>query len=211
VQGWDKVLEEIKTNNHMLNWVDRDLHKDNMFAFESIKVHHLHPDPMGEKKMGLDNVPRGSYQLLVEWASGETTWVNYKIIFDHDPMSVALYGKRNWLLSTPGLKNCKWFIRTLARMANQAKLRNHRLHPKNKYGVQVPRNHEEAVWIDNKDGNTSWQDAEKVELDQLQANETCRDLGREPPSPLGSRRYLAILCAISRPAVDIRRDVSRWS
>ena len=51
----DRVFEEIKTCNQMLDWVDRDLHKDDMFAFESIKAHRLHPDPMGEKGMGMDN------------------------------------------------------------------------------------------------------------------------------------------------------------
>jgi hypothetical protein len=129
-----------------------------MFAFESIKVHCLHPDPMGENNMDMDNAPRGSYQLIVEWASGETTWVNYKIIFNGDLVSVALYAKRNRLLSTPGWKNCKRFIgnsKALAWMANQAKLHNHRLCPKYKYGVQVPRNHEQVTWRDNKNGNTS--------------------------------------------------------
>ena len=60
----DKVFEEIKTYNQMLDWVDRDLHKDDMFAFESIKAHRLHPNPLGEKGMGMDNAARGSYQLL---------------------------------------------------------------------------------------------------------------------------------------------------
>ena len=137
-----------------------------MFAFESIKAHRVHPDPSVEKKMGLDPAPRGSYQLLVDWASGETSWVNYQIIFKDDPVSVSLYAQRNGLLSTPGWKNCKRYIRNvkvLARMANQVKLRTHRMRPKYKYGVQIPRSHEEAVWIDTKDGNTGWQDAEKVE------------------------------------------------
>jgi hypothetical protein len=40
----DKVFEELKTYNQMLDWVDHDVHKDNMFAFESIKAHRLHPD-----------------------------------------------------------------------------------------------------------------------------------------------------------------------
>ena len=160
----DKVFEEIKTYNQMLEWVDRDLHKDNMFAFESIKAHQPHPDPLGEKGMGMDNAARGSYQLLVEWASAETMWVNWKIIFNDDSVSVALYAKRNGLLSTLGWKNCKRFLRNakvLARMTNQPKLRNHRMRPKYKYGVQVPRSHDKALWIDDKNSNSSWQDAEK--------------------------------------------------
>ena len=88
-------MNEVKVSPEWTSLSLHNLHKDDMFAFEPIKVHHLHPDLTGKKKMGMDNVPRGSYQLLVEWASGETTWVNYTIIFDDDPVSVALYGKRN--------------------------------------------------------------------------------------------------------------------
>jgi hypothetical protein len=101
------------TYNRMLDWVDHDCHKDNMFAFESIKTHCLHPNPTGEKKMVLYMAPRGCYQLLVDWASGETSGVNYQIIFKDDPMSVALCAKMNGLLSTPGWKNCKYYIRNV--------------------------------------------------------------------------------------------------
>ena len=37
----DKVFEEILTYNRMLDWVERDRHKDDMFAFESIKAHRV--------------------------------------------------------------------------------------------------------------------------------------------------------------------------
>jgi hypothetical protein len=60
--------------------------------------------------------------------------------------------------------------------------------PKCKCGVQVPRSHEETMWIDNKDGRTAWQDAKKAELDQLHECETFKDLGKEVPDPAGFRR-----------------------
>ena len=34
------------------------------------------------------------YQLLVDWASGDTSWVNYQIIFKDDPISMSLYALR---------------------------------------------------------------------------------------------------------------------
>jgi hypothetical protein len=73
-------------------------------------------------------------------------------------------------------------------MVNQAKLRSHRLRPKYKYGVQVPRSHNEAVWIDDKNGNTCWQSAEKVELDQLREYETFKDLGKGAAVPAGFKK-----------------------
>ena len=69
----DKVFEEIMICNWMLDQVDCDHHKDDMCMFESIKAHCLHPNPTGEKKMSLDNAPKGSCQVLVDWASWETS------------------------------------------------------------------------------------------------------------------------------------------
>jgi hypothetical protein len=48
------------------------------------------------------------------------------------------------------MKNTKKF----GRMINQAKLRNLRRQPVYKYGDQVPRDHQEAVFIGQKNGNT---------------------------------------------------------
>ena len=76
----------------------------------------------------------------------------------------------------------------MARMANQVKLRTYRNRPKYKYGVQVPRSHEEAVWIDTKNGNTHWQDAEDVEVAQLDEYDTFEDLGKGAEVPDGHKK-----------------------
>ena len=55
----------------------------------------------------------------------------------------------------------------LTRMANQVALKHFRGVPKYKYGYQVPVSHREALWIDEKTGNTKWVDSEKLEIDQL--------------------------------------------
>ena len=110
----------------MLDWVDRDRHKDDMFAFEFNQGTLLASRyPMGEKKLGLDIAPRGSYQLLADWASGETSLVNYQIIFKDDPVSVSLYAPRGMasLAHLVGrIANATFCnVKILARMANQVK------------------------------------------------------------------------------------------
>ena len=55
----DKAFEEILTYNRMLNWVDRDCHKDDMFVFESMKAHRLHPDPTARRIWVLTLHPEG--------------------------------------------------------------------------------------------------------------------------------------------------------
>jgi hypothetical protein len=59
---------------------------------------------------------------------------------------------KNDLLNKPGFKRCKHHTtnhKTLTRMIHQAKLKNFRNRPVYQYGFQVPRNHDEAVFIDN--------------------------------------------------------------
>ena len=73
-------------------------------------------------------------------------------------------------------------------MINQAKLKCHRTRPVYKYGYQVPRNHEEAVRIDEKFGNTRWQDAEKLEIAQLLEYNTFVDKGLGAPIPEGFQK-----------------------
>ena len=46
------------------------------------------------------------------------------------------------------------------------------------FGIQVPRNHQEAVELDNKNRNRKWQDAEDLELSQLDDYSTFHDIGK---------------------------------
>jgi hypothetical protein len=65
------------------------------------------------------------------------------------------------------------------RLANQAKLHSFRTAPRFMYGVQIPRNHAEAMeLLDAKNGNTKWRDAELVELAQINEYETFSDKGK---------------------------------
>jgi hypothetical protein len=65
----------------------------------------------------------------------------------------------------------------LLRMANQAKLRSFNTTPRFKYGFEIPRNYHHAVLLDNRNGNTKWQDAAKLEFDQLDEYSTFEDYG----------------------------------
>jgi Reverse transcriptase (RNA-dependent DNA polymerase) len=85
-------------------------------------------------------------------------------------------------------------------MVNQAKLKTNRTRPVYKYGYQVPRHHEEAVKIDEKYGNTKWQDAERLEIQQLFEYEAFEDKGLGAPIPEG---YTKIPCHF---VYDVKHD-----
>ena len=86
----DKVFEEIVTYNRMLEWCDRDLDKDDFFRFVAIHGHRRNNDA------------KGGWQVLVEWASGQTTWNDLTTTFEGDPVTVSMYAKKHGLLQTAG-------------------------------------------------------------------------------------------------------------
>ena len=136
----------------------------------------------------------GKYLLLIDWDCGTASWNKFGTTFADDPVTVSMYAKRNGLLDVDGWKRCKRITKnavTLARMANQVRLKSYRNRPVYQYGVQVPRDHDEAVWIDEKNGNTKWQDCEKLEIKQLAEYMSFIDKGYKTPVPEG---YTLIPC-----------------
>ena len=110
------------------------------------------------------------WNVQVEWENGEITWEPLSILKKSDPISCAIYAKENDLLELQGWKAFKKLARKqkkLLRLVNQAKLQSYRNAPMYKYGIQVPRNHEQAMEIDKQNGNTLWYDAEQIELKSI--------------------------------------------
>ena len=199
-QHGDRLFEEVLSYNKMLEWCDRDTDKDDMHKINAI---------VGHRRAKLPTT-RGDWEVLVEWACGTTTWNCLNLTYSDDPVSVSLHARKNNLLNTPGWKRCKTHVKNMkkfGRMINQARLRNHRRRPVYKYGYQVPRDHEEAVFIDEKNGNTKWQDSEKLELQQLKDYDTFRDLGLGAPTPEG---YTKIPCHIIYDCKHDGRHKSRF-
>ena len=76
-------------------------------------------------------------------------------------------------------------------MANQTRLKNFRNQLIYKYGVQVPRTPEEAVWLDEKSNTNHWKEAEQLEIKQLFNYDSFDGRGKSMPIPDG---YTKIPC-----------------
>jgi hypothetical protein len=162
------------TYNKMVEWCERDQQAEGVYRIDTITGHR--------------KTKKGTYDVQVSWSMGETTWEPMWTIFQDDPISVAVYAKDNGLLNTDGWRSCKRYVsnaKKLSRMVNQAKLKSMRNRPVYKYGFQVPRNHREAMKLDEKAGNTMWADAEALEIGQLAAYNTFEDAGLGTPIPDG--------------------------
>ena len=44
------------------------------------------------------------YNVLVKWEDGSTTYEHLQLMIEDDPISLALYARKNNLLKTPGWK-----------------------------------------------------------------------------------------------------------
>ena len=174
--------EEIVAYSDIAEFIEQDHTWDGQWKFREILDHEGPIKPSDKKRY------RGSrYNVLVLWESGERTWeplarVDKGGVFDTDPVTVAIYAQKNNLLDTPGWKYSK--LKKLAktqkriiRQAKQAKLHSFRTKLIYMYGYQVPRNHRQAMELDERNGNTKWRDSELVELAQIDEYETFLDKG----------------------------------
>ena len=111
-----------------------------------------------------------------------------------DPVTCAIYAKENGLLEEDGWRRFRrianWQKKCI-RLINQAKLQSVCTRLVYKYGFLVPWNHDQAMDLDLKNGNTRWRNAEKLEMKQLHEYETFIDKGKGAPIPTG---YKKICC-----------------
>jgi hypothetical protein len=70
-------------------------------------------------------------------------------------------------------------------MVNQSRIKATRNAPRYKFGYRIPRNYDEAMQFDLKNGNTLWREATNLEMSQLAEYNTFRDMGhKDTASPL---------------------------
>ena len=170
----DGVIEDIRTYSQLIDRIESEDGSNDEWHFRSIINHH------GPIKRNDSQYKGSSYNLLIDWENGEQTWEPLSIIARSDPISCAIYAKDNDLLHLPGwtrFRNIANQQDRLVRLVNQAKLKFFRTLPVYKFGVQVPRNHNEAMELDRINGDTKWIEAERKELDQIDEYKTFTDCG----------------------------------
>jgi hypothetical protein len=206
-------FEEIMTYNQMRNHVEQSILKEGMSEYlEIIDFREV----LSKKGTPYKN-PR--WEVHLHWDDGSRTWEPLDSIAEHDHAACALFasdkthnGER--LIDQPGWQRFKKLAgrtKKLYRMINQAKLHSNQTKPVYQYGIQVPRNHDKAVRIDQANGNTLWLKAERLELDQLDEYKAFKDLGRDTKAPEGFKKirvHFVYACPDWQPRCRSRYD--RW-
>jgi hypothetical protein len=155
------------------------------WAFKAITGHHgpiasTHQDYKGS-----------SYNLTVLWEDNSEMYEPLVEMIKDDPVSCAIYAKENDLLDTPGWKSLKRIAKRekkFKRMVMQASMQSQRNAIVYKFGVRLPQSKAEAFAFDASNGNTKWQDAIGLKLDQLDEYDTFIDKGKQAHGPNGFKR-----------------------
>jgi hypothetical protein len=118
---------------------------EQLYRFRRISAHQ------GPLRTSDKDYKGSTYNVLIEWETGEKTYEPLDTIAKDDPVTCAEYARRNGLLDTSGWKRFKSLgknERKIERMVNQAKLKSYRRHPFWKFGFMVPCSYSQPVEID---------------------------------------------------------------
>mgnify|MGYP003449427917 FL=1 len=186
----DDEAEELMTYTELCDKLDAMMRSDeekmeNGEAFYFFQDIVAHEGPMTNRSL---NWKGSKWNVLVRWDDGSETWEPLNVMIAQDPVTCASYAKRNDLVELPGWTSLRKYARrakVLDRQIKQANMKAHRRAPIYKFGVRVPRDHKEAVQLQEQQGHTKWTDAEAIELKQIDDYDTLRDTGKGTSLPSG--------------------------
>ena len=168
--------DEILTYNEISNFIEEqeDIEPtEQRWTFSKIVDHQ---GPLAPSHIDYKG---SAYNVLVEWDDGSQTYEPLDTMIKDDPITLSLYAQDNNLLQTPSWKRCRRILNAnpnLKLHVNKTKVRSSL--PNYQFGIQVPRTVKEAYDLDNRNGNTKWQDAMAAEISSLNAYNTFKDNGK---------------------------------
>ena len=148
-----KDVEQVITYNQVLEHLEKDksqLIEDAYWSFKGTVAHQRPPTKEDTHYKG------SSYNVMIEWDTGETTYETLSSIVQDDPITCSVYAKKHGLLNTHGWRHLKKYVKTSNRLLRAAKhfeIRQVRKAMKYQFGYQVPRNYEDALRLDMENGN----------------------------------------------------------
>jgi hypothetical protein len=103
------------------------------------------------------------WHLCVDWKYGTTSWESLEDLRESNPVEVDEYAADKSLLNSPAF--VWWALHVLQKrtniIADVTKQYHKRTH---KFGIEVPKNWDDCIILDNENDNTLWQDAVRKEI-----------------------------------------------
>ena len=188
---WDKVDDDGYNYNRLYEIIG---HRKNDDAIALA-------DGFYETKTGVKRrvITTKGWDFNVSWESGETSYIALKDIKEHNPVEIAEYVIANKLDKEPAFA---WWVRTAIKQRDAiiSKMTK-RVRKQMKFGIDLPATYEEAVALDQKNGNTLWQDATRKEMSNVEVAFKFLDDGTS--LPIGFKK---ITCHL---IFDVKFDLTR--
>jgi hypothetical protein len=168
-------FEEILSYNEVMQHIEKT--DDDGETFWQYKRISGHEGPLNKNHSSWKG---DKYNVKVEWENGEVSYEPLHTIAADDPVTCAIYAKDNELLDTDGWKRFRRLAKRakkMLRMVNQSKLRSYKTSKKYMYGFEIPRDYEDGRRLDKLHDNDKWQQATKLEMDQLHEYDAFHDKG----------------------------------
>ena len=120
------------------------------------------------------------WKLLVLWKNGQEEWVPLKRMKEIYPLEVADFAKSTGIDDQPAFS--WWVPYTLRKRDRVISAINARMRrTTHKYGIEIPRNLEEARALDKKNGNDLWEQAIRKEMYNCSIAFQILEEGEKPP------------------------------
>lgn len=110
------------------------------------------------------------YEVIVSWLDGSVTLEPVSMMWCHDPIYLAKYACEHDLIDNTGWKQLPHYVKNTKNMnlllkASKAKQRSNTV--KIKFGMNIPRDHNEVMMFYSNNGNTNWKENELLEINQI--------------------------------------------
>jgi hypothetical protein len=133
----NSTVDEIITYNEIFDYIEREENEiqndtEQLYKFRRISAHQ---GPLRTSDMDYKG---STYNFLVEWETGESTYEPLDLIASDDPITCAEYALKHNLLDETGWKQFRHYTRNknkLDRIVNQTKVSSYRREPFWKVGV----------------------------------------------------------------------------
>ena len=139
------------------------------------------------------------WKLLVKWKDGSASWEPLRNLKELNPVEVAGYTIMNKIAEEPAFS---WWVKDVIRKRDRilSKVKSRYWSRTHKYGVQLPKTVEDALWIHHKTGTNSWKMAIEKEMKNVLVAFEPWDDNRVPPGFKEMRCHMVF---------DVKMDLTR--
>ena len=173
----ENVLAQVDEDGHRQMLLDEIIdHRKLSSAIPKEKGHYIVGDTK-RKKMTTQG-----WEICVQWKDGSTDWIKLKDLKDTYPVELAEYSINAGISDEPAF--AWWVPYTIKkRVSIIAKVKSKYWQRTHKYGIRVPKSVEEALRIDEENGNHLWREAIEEEMKKIK--EAFKKYNGDPRSLIG--------------------------